>query len=702
MAGSLTSVALGFEKARLVDRLLRCDEFTSDRAILRTWFGVEPTTAIASAPMCGIVGLITKNEDSRESLRQSAERMSESIRYRGPDDSGSWVDESGHIALGFRRLAIIDLTEDGHQPMRSASGRFMIVFNGEVFNYVELRAELEKTGARFRGHSDTEVILAAFECWGIEDAVQRFIGMFAMAVWDASTRTLSLIRDRLGIKPLYYSRQNGRVTFASELRGIMTAPGFSGALNESALNAYLRYLYIPAPDTIFKDVHKLLPGHILRVNLDLAGAEPNLSKPYWSVDSVYAQAQKNPFEGTEQEAVSELRRLLQDVVSLRMRSDVPVGALLSGGVDSSTVVGLMQCVSTRPVRTFTIGFPGTVHDESTYAAQVAERLGTQHTHLPLTGQDALDVVPQLPEVFDEPFADPSLIPTYLVSKLARQDVTVALTGDGGDELFAGYERYVQGERLIRAAARAPHAVRAAVGAVIRKGTVQTWDRAYEQIARITGNSGRQRLAGQKIRKLGDMLAQKNDGRMYGTLLSVGWQDAGAVRGRRDEAMSSVDRLLTAQAGLSLVDRMQLIDLQTYLPDDLLAKVDRASMAVSLEARVPLLDHRVVEFSWRLPHEYKIRNGRGKWILKEVVRGMIGDDLVDRPKVGFSVPIAQWLRGPLKGYAEDLMFASASDGVSLFDSKQLRSSWSAFQAGADENALALWSVLMFDAWKQRWL
>jgi asparagine synthase (glutamine-hydrolysing) len=650
--------------------------------------------------MCGIAGILTTKGESSASLQGIVESMSGSIRHRGPDDSGTWVDETCGIAFGFRRLAIIDLTEEGHQPMRSASGRFMMVFNGEVYNYLEIRLDLERAGVGFRGHSDTEVILAAFEQWGIEAAVQRFVGMFAIAAWDSEARVLSLIRDRLGIKPVYYWRQPGRIAFASELRAIAAIPGFSAQLSESGLDAYLRYLYIPAPETIYQDVFKLLPGHILTING--ASGQIDASRPFWSVDRAYAASRANPFEGSDADAVEELRRLLSDAVALRMRSDVPVGALLSGGIDSSTVVALMQASSSRPARTFTIGFPGTQHDESTYAARMAQRLGTDHTELAVTGEDALSVVPMLPEVFDEPFADPSLIPTYLVCKLARQDVTVALTGDGGDEVFAGYERYVHGEPLIAATQRVPRPLRRLIGAGFRKPTTQFWDRAYGAFAPVIDRAGRRRLVGQKIRKFGDLLAGESEGGMYETLLSAGWQHSPLIPAHRSQAPSIVGRMISSHADIPLLDRMQSVDQQTYLPDDLLAKVDRASMAVSLEARVPLLDHRVVEFGWRLDRRYKIRDGGGKWILRQVLRGLVGDDLVDRPKVGFSVPIAAWLRGPLRGYAQDLIFARTPEASSWFSPAALRSTWNAFQAGADENALALWTVVMFEAWKERWL
>jgi asparagine synthase (glutamine-hydrolysing) len=648
--------------------------------------------------MCGIVGVMTTALSRVEERERLVESMNRCIAHRGPDDSGMWSEPTASVTLGFRRLAIIDLTEAGHQPMKSASGRFTIVFNGEVFNYVEIREELERDGARFRGHSDTEVILASFEHWGIEASVPKFVGMFAIAVWDEKLRRLSLIRDRLGIKPVYYAYRKGHLTFGSELKAIVADPSFERTIDQDALSAYLRYLYVPAPLTIFKGVRKLMPGHILTIeNVD---APLPAEEAYWSANDVYAAAQANAFDGSDVEVVAELHRLLKDAVRLRMRSDVPMGALLSGGIDSSTVVGLMQEIATQPTRTFSIGFPGTAHDETAHAASIARALGTNHTELAVTGEDALNVVPMLPDLFDEPFADPSQIPTYLVCKLARRDVTVALSGDGGDEVWTGYERYIQGERIIGKLRNVPGAVRKFASAGIRTSNAQFWDRAYKTVAPIIDAGGRHRLAGEKIRKLGNLLSENSEGGMYRTLLSAGWQDPSSVMAHPTDATTRIEQLLAQKESIPLLDRMMLVDQQTYLADDLLAKVDRASMAVSLEARVPLLDHRVVEFGWRVDRRFKVRDGRGKWALRQVLYKLIDPELVDRPKTGFSVPIAEWLRGPLRQYAEDLLFSSR--GEQWLSTSQLRDTWSAFQKGADEYAFSLWAAVMFQAWKARWI
>jgi asparagine synthase (glutamine-hydrolysing) len=646
--------------------------------------------------MCGIVGVMS---DARrgDALEELARGMSARIAYRGPDDDGVWSEPSAGVALGFRRLSIIDLSAAGHQPMESSTRRFTMVFNGEVYNYREIAAELIRQGQNFRGHSDTEVILAAFERWGIKAAVQRFIGMFAIAVWDAKTRRLSLIRDRLGIKPVYYYQKAGVVLFASELKAFTAFAGFDRSLDDAALEDYLRYLCVPAPRTIFRFTRKLLPGHIL--TFDNALQDLPAAETYWSADDVYRASTAEPFSGSDDEAVDELAEVLTDAVKLRMRADVPMGALLSGGVDSSTVVALMQESASQPTRTFSIGFPGTEHDESEHAAHVAKVLATDHTPMAVTGEDALEHVPRLPELFDEPFADPSQIPTYLVSALARKHVTVALTGDGGDELFGGYERYVKGEQLVRRLVRMPRAVRQVVGTGIGRVSVQSWDMAYRGLASVVGGGG-QRLAGEKIRKLGNLLSQQSESHMYRSLLSA-LQHPDAYLATPVALPSRIDDLLRESETLPLLDRMMLVDQRTYLADDLLAKVDRASMAVSLEARVPILDHRVVQLAWRMPRRFKIREGRGKWLLRQLLYRYLDRDFVDRPKVGFSVPVAAWLRGPLRGWAEDTLFSQTGRAEHL-RLDRVRDTWTRFQARRDESALGLWALVMFKAWEARWL
>ncbi len=646
--------------------------------------------------MCGIAGILTDKEHTQESLTAVAETMTRCIRHRGPDDHGLWSDPEYGVALGFRRLSIIDLSQFGHQPMHSPSRRFTIVFNGEVYNHTEIRTVLLADGWTFRGHSDSEVICAAFERWGIEDAVRRFVGMFAIAAWDRETSELSLIRDRLGIKPVYYSHRPGHLIFGSELKSLVAVDGFDRSLDQTALASYFRYLYIPAPLTIYQHARKLLPGHILMVSAGALSIPE--SRPYWSLEETFQRGVDNRFEGSDIEATDELERVLLEAVRLRMAADVPLGALLSGGIDSSTVVALMQANAAGATRTYSIGFPDTVHDESIYAAQIARHLGTQHMAMDVTASDALDVVPLLPEMFDEPLADPSQIPTYLVSKLARSEVTVALSGDGGDELFAGYDRYLLGQRLIPAIERMPRIARRGAAVVAGAASAQAWDRLYARTSWILPQSRGYRLPGQKIRKLGVLLEQDSGNDMYRALVSV-WQRPEELAPGTTGAPDVIESLISSGGPLNLLDRMMLLDQRTYLSDDLLAKVDRASMAVSLEARVPLLDHRVVEFSWRLPHRFKIRDGRGKWLLRQVLYRYVEPALVDRPKVGFTVPIAEWLRGPLKGWAEDLIFGVSKDGP--LRPEAAHEVWRRFSRGGDELALQVWTVVMFEAWRRRW-
>ena len=646
--------------------------------------------------MCGLAGVLAGRGWSPEQLQRIALHMSGAIAHRGPDDDGVWVDATPGIALGFRRLAIVDLSAQGHQPMRSASGRYIIVFNGEVYNHRGLRRELESGGCIFRGHSDTEVILAAFDEWGIERAVRRFIGMFAIAVWDVSCQELSLIRDRLGIKPLFVYQRNGLVSFGSELKALLAGPEFDRTLDASALTSYLRYLYVPAPQSIFRHVVKLLPGHILRI-VDPAAPLPTPS-PFWSAEAAARAGQGAQFSGGDEDAITELEALLSDAVRLRMQADVPLGALLSGGIDSSTVVALMQASADRPVKTFTIGFDQREFDEAAYARAVAKHLGTDHTELHLTGADAMAVIPRLAEIFDEPMADPSQIPTLLVCELARREVTVALTGDGGDELFGGYNRYVQGERLIAGFRRCPRVLRRFSASGLTSVSARTWNQVRDTVRSVFPAAGRPRMLGEKMHKLGDLLRAESTQGMYRSLLSA-WQDPENLVASRSRNGHS-DATLENIPSLGLMEQMMLADQASYLPDDLLAKVDRASMAVSLEARVPILDHRVVELSWRLPRRFKVRNRRGKWILRQILYKHVPPALVDREKMGFSVPLQQWLFGPLRDWAGDLLLSGETDGI--LRSLVVRREWDRFLAGDSTNSAGIWALVMFRAWQNRWL
>lgn len=642
--------------------------------------------------MCGFAG--RWQPGAGPEVRDLVARMAATLLHRGPDDGGDMVVEDAGLAMAFRRLAIVDLSPAGHQPMRSASGRYTILFNGEVYNYFRLRPELEAGGAAFNGHSDTEVILAAFERWGIRAALPRFIGMFAMAVWDAERRELTLIRDRLGIKPLYVSHRAGVLAFGSELKALAADPHFDRTLDPEALDFYLRHLYVPAPHCIFAAARKLLPGSLLTIR-DPRAPLPEPER-WWSVEEAAHTGAAERFAGSPDEAVEALAGLLDDAVDLRMRADVPWGALLSGGIDSSTVVALMQARATAPVKTFTIGFDAREHDEADHARAVAAHLGTDHTELRLTGADALAVIPQLPTMFDEPLADPSQIPTYLVCQLARQQVTVALTGDGGDELFAGYHRYRDGTTAIGRALAVPAPARALLAAGVRAVPAAGWD----GLARVAGLASRRarelRLPGLRMHKLAALAGASDAAGMYRTLMEAGFDAQAWPRGAPGLG-AGPDGVLRDTRLPALLDRMQLNDQRWYLPDDLLAKVDRASMAVSLEARVPLLDHRVVEFAWRLPPELRLRDGITKWPLRQVLYRHVPRALVERPKMGFTVPIADWLAGPLHDWAGDLLSALAREPGFA----RVAPLWDAFRRGDRRLANGLWAAASLQAWGTTW-
>lgn len=626
--------------------------------------------------MCGITGFWQSKSAQAQPL-ETLREMTATMAHRGPDDSGIFHDECG-VGLGFRRLSVIDLSPQGHQPMFSTSGRYVIVFNGEVYNFEEIRAELGSHA--WRGHSDTEVMLAAIERWGLEAAVRRFVGMFAFALWDAHDRQLSLVRDRLGIKPLYYGRVGGDFVFASELKAIRRYEQFSGVVDRGALALYMRHSYVPSPHCIFEGLSKLQPGCILTLN---SPQDASLPRPFWSAHEVARQGTAAPFAGSDLEAIDRLQHLLLEAVRLRMVADVPLGAFLSGGVDSSAVAALMQAQSGRPVKTFTIGFREDEYDEATYARKVAAHLGTDHTELYLTPQDALDIVPLLPAMYDEPFADSSQIPTYLVSKLARSRVAVSLSGDGGDELFGGYTRYLRSRAIWNVVGALPRPARKPSANMLRG------------LARVLSNSGRLRL-GDKAHRLAGYVAAGSQERVYWWALSH-WDDSSRVVVNAGEPLTVLDSIRGTAGLRGFEESMMLTDLINYLPDDVLTKVDRASMAVSLEARVPLLDHRVVEFAWTLPLGLKIRRSVTKWILREVLYRYVPRQLIERPKMGFGVPMGSWLRGPLREWAEDLLSESSLRRHGLLEAAPIRSKWTEHISGRRNWQYLLWDVLVFQDW-----
>ncbi len=650
--------------------------------------------------MCGLVGLIDlKRHTAAAELARLAGTMAETLTHRGPDDAGVWVDEEAGLALGFRRLSIIDLSPAGHQPMISASGRHVIVYNGEIYNAAQLRPELEAKGVVFRGHSDTEVILEACEAWGVSAAVARFIGMFAFAIWDRRERRLHLVRDRLGIKPLYYGRLGQTFFFGSQPKSFFPHPDWRARLDVGALAEYLRFNYIPNRLSIYQGLRQVAPGGMVTVG-DVSpedGSYRLREDLYWDFRAVAHDGVRRRFRGDLQEAAEELESLLREAVACRMIADVPLGAFLSGGIDSSTVVALMQAESSAPVKTYSIGFPEADYDEAPYAKSVAEHLETDHHELRVSASDALALVAKIPEWYDEPSADSSAIPTYLVSKFARTGVTVSLSGDGGDELFGGYPWYGFGRMLGERLAVVPAPLRHAAAGGLRFLSHEAWD----SLARVVPRNLRPERVGDRVHKLALLLGLPNPDEVYRYLVGQ-WHDPAAVSPlvvRRDDG----DWRGTGPEDVpDFTERMMYFDTLSYLPDDILTKVDRASMAVGLEARVPLLDHRVVEFAWRLPRSFKIEGSLTKRVLRQVLQRHVPKALFDRPKQGFEQPIVHWLRGPLRDWAEDNLNERQLSSEGIFDPAPIRARWQEHLSGRRNWQYPIWNILMFQEWKRHWM
>lgn len=626
--------------------------------------------------MCGFSGFFASHNPDNHHY-QILGAMASAINHRGPDDSGVWYEAQSGIGLAHARLAIVDLSPAGHQPMRSACDRYVIIFNGEIYNHLALRQQLEeeKQAPVWRGHSDTETLLACFAVWGVEKTIRATVGMFALALWDKQQQMLTLARDRFGEKPLYWGWCNETLLFGSELKALKSHPAFNAEIDRNSLVLLLRHNYIPAPHTIYEGIHKLPAGHFVQI-----GQGQNVgtatSQSYWSLNSVIESGLANPFVGSDQDAVTALEQLISESVAGQMLADVPLGAFLSGGVDSSTIVSLMQQQSNRPVRTFAVGFNEPGYNEAKYAQEVAAHLGTDHTELYVGAEEALAVIPKLPEIYCEPFADSSQIPTFLVSQMAKRQVTVALSGDGGDELFGGYNPYQFAPKIWSSISRLPLSIRKLAVAVLKGAPLPD-----------------------KLHKLLGVLPASDRDEFYSMLMSHWQQPEKVVIGG-----SVVPTLLGGSATWPKVESfehwMMAVDANQYMSDDILVKVDRAAMANSLETRVPLLDHRVVEFAWQLPLSLKIRKGTGKWVLREVLYKHVPREMIERPKKGFSIPLAQWLRGPLREWADTLLDEQRLQQESYFNPQPIRKLWQEHLVGRRDNALKLWSILMFQAWLEQ--
>lgn len=651
--------------------------------------------------VCGIAGLLDpEGGTGADRLGALATSMASTLAHRGPDAAGVWVDAAAGLALGHRRLAVIELGVAGDQPMVSSGGRWVVAYNGEIYNYAELRRRLERAGLRFRGGSDTEVLVDAVEQWGLDRTLDASEGMFAAALWDRRLRQLHLVRDRFGEKPLYYGWTGDMFAFGSELKALCSLPRFRPRLDRDAVAQYLRYNCIPAPSTIYEGVRKLLPGHRVMVGPDSKlGTLPD-QRCYWSAADAVERARGRPLSGSDAELTDRLEATLSEAVAARMAADVPVGAFLSGGIDSSTVVALMQQHASGPVRTFTIGFADRSFDESGDAAAVAAHLGTEHTAVEIGDSEAADVISHIPDIWDEPFADVSQIPTYLVSQVARRDVTVSLSGDGGDELFAGYNRHAWLDKLWRRASVVPVGTRRAAGTAIGRLPPSAVD-GLARAAAVLPGPWQVRNPATKMAKVAKVLAASDPEDAYLALISHWDRPASMVLG------SGHDRSPAARPGHApalggITERMLWLDLVGYLPDDILVKVDRAAMAVSLETRVPFLDRQVLDLAWRLPLDAKLRDGRTKWLLRQVLDRHVPAVLVDRPKMGFGLPIGSWLRAELAPWADHLLAEGRLHDQGVLDPVPVRRAWELHRSGRRDLGYELWDVLVLQAWIDRWM
>ena len=640
--------------------------------------------------MCGIAGIASWRPES--DLDGYASQMIASLVHRGPDDRGVWSDNGKGVGIGHRRLSILDLSSQGHQPMISASGRYVIAYNGEIYNFRQIRDELDKCGKapQWRGHSDTEILLASIDAWGIDAAIRKATGMFAIALWDRETQALSLVRDRIGEKPLYYGIVDNRLVFGSELKAIRAVAEDKLQIDRGALAEFMRFGYVPAPMAIYEGIQKLAPGHMITLR---SLSDIDNQRPYWSLDGEEQERYRVQLSaGNEDELIDLVHDRLKAAVGLQMTADVPLGAFLSGGIDSSTVVALMQSQSMNQVRTFTIGFNEDEFDEAPFARAVAKHLGTDHTELYVSADEATAIIPELASIYDEPFADPSQIPTTLISRLTRQFVTVSLSGDGGDELFSGYPRYQTVDALWKRVGGQPMLLRRALSSMLGSFSAGTWDR----LLRFLPENQRQRINGHRVHRLAQLMILQDIGQMYLRLISQWQPEKELVLGTSGRSTRNPYWPRT----VNNIEAMRRWDLHQFLPDGMLVKVDRASMSASLEARAPLLDHSVVELAFALPPRMLVRDGVGKWVLRRVLDRYVPRQLVERPKAGFSIPLADWLRGPMREWAESLINPARLEDEGLLDPRQVSSMWNQHISGSYDRSTYLWNILMFQVWRDQ--
>ena len=648
--------------------------------------------------MCGIVGF-RQNSSSNIDMRDCIAQMNDALYHRGPDAGDSWLDETIGLALGHRRLAILELSPAGAQPMHSNCGRYVVVFNGEIYNHLQLRQQLNQEGflLEWKGHSDTETMLACFVDWGIEKTLQAMVGMFAIALWDKQTKLLTLAKDRMGEKPLYWGWQDDSLFFSSELKALKAHPTFKADIDRDSITLLLRHNCIPAPYSIYQGIKKLRPGYWLQLPLaELETAKIAVPKSYWSFNNVVETGLENPFTGSPAQAVNTLESALVESIGSQMQSDVPLGAFLSGGIDSSTVVALMQAQSERPIKTFTIGFEDEGYNEARHAKAVAKHIGTEHTELYITSKDALSVIPKLSPIYCEPFSDSSQIPTFLVSQLASQHVTVALSGDGGDELFGGYNRYLMAQQVWNKNRKLPRPMRRFASSMLTTLAPNSWDTIFKTFNPIIPERLRLSTPGDKAHKLAGVLNIDSEQDFYQSLTSHWQQPEQLVIGAKEPStlISDIDCWPKTDC---FQHAMMAMDAQTYMADDILVKVDRAAMANSLETRVPMLDHRIVELAWKMPLNYKIHNGEGKWLLKQVLFRHVPRQLIERPKMGFSLPLHDWLRGSLRDWAEALLDEKLLLQQGYFYPELIRMMWIEHLSGKYNHQDQLWNILMFQAW-----